>query len=36
MENPKRARSGKPPRRPRGRTYVESRDLQSALVHRQD
>ena len=32
MENPTRARSGKPPRRPRGRTYVDSRDLQSALA----
>ena len=32
MENPKRARSGKPPRRPRGRTYVDSGDLQSELA----
>ena len=32
MENPKRARSGKPRTRPRGRTYVDCQDLQSALA----
>jgi len=31
MENPKRARSGKPRKRPREGTYVSSLDLQSAL-----
>src|SRR4030067_1388617 len=31
MENPKRARSGKPRKQPRGGTYVGSSDLQSAL-----
>jgi RNA-directed DNA polymerase len=31
MENPKRAQSGKPRRQPRGRTYVSSLGLQSAL-----
>jgi len=31
MENPKRAQSGKPGKQPRGRTYVSSLDLQSAL-----
>lgn len=31
MENPKRAQSGKPRKQPRGRTYVSSLGLQSAL-----
>ena len=31
MENPTRARSGKPPIQPRGCTYVRSADLPSAL-----
>src|SRR5512139_895166 len=31
MENPKRVRSGKPRKQPRGGTYVSSSDLQSAL-----
>lgn len=31
MANPTRARSGKPPIQPRGRTYVRSEDLPSAL-----
>jgi hypothetical protein len=31
MENPKRARSGKPRTQPRGGTCVESSSLQSAL-----
>ncbi len=31
MENPKRARNGKPPRQPRGCTYRRSADLPSAL-----
>ena len=31
MENPTRARSGKPRTQPRGRTYVHSYDLPSAL-----
>ncbi len=31
MENPKRARSGKPPKQPRGGTYIGSLDLQNGL-----